>query len=367
MRLLVLSKRQYTGKDLFDDRYGRLYELPVALAAMGHDVAVLAASYRLRGELRRAESGVSWQSVDVWRSPLAYGRKLRELLRDFRPDVIWASSDAFHMIGAAAVRDQSRIPVVGDFYDDYEAFGLTSLPGARTLLRRASTRMDAISVVSHSLAATLRFRTKIAVPVEVVENGVPEIFTRTMGRSEARYRLGLPQNVPLIGTAGALSSSRGIGDLFEAYRLLRERMPGARLVVAGPRDRALSRQLAEMAIDLGTLPHEIVPVLYSALDVGVVCNKDSVFGRACYPQKLAEMVASELPVVVAGVGDAALMLKNYPACLYVPGAADDLSLRLERQLRSPLIVTPSIAMSWRALAVKLEGVLKEAAYGHQAA
>jgi glycosyltransferase involved in cell wall biosynthesis len=271
------------------------------------------------------------------------------------------------MIGAAAVRDQSHIPVVGDFYDDYEAFGLTSIPGMRTLLRRASTRMDAISVVSHSLAATLRFRARIAAPVKVVENGVSGIFTQALGRSEARYRLGLPQDIPLIGTAGALSSSRGIGDLFEAYRLLRERIPAARLVVAGQRDRALTRQLAETAIDLGALPHEIVPVLYSALDVGVVCNKDSAFGRACYPQKLAEMVASRLPVVVAGVGDAALMLKSYPMCLYVPGSADDLSLRLERQLRSPVVIAPSIAVSWGALAVKLEGVLKEVAYGHQTA
>lgn len=361
MRLLVLSKRQYTGKDLLDDRYGRLYELPVELAARGHEVSVLAASYRPRSESRNVESGVSWDSVNVGRSPFAYWRRLQALLRDVRPEVIWASSDAFHVIGAAALGRRSRVPTVADFYDDYEAFGLTSLPGLRTALRRASTRVDAISVVSHSLAATLRSRASIAAPLDVVENGVPAIFTRAAERAEARQRLGLPQDVPLIGTAGALSASRGIGDLLAAYRLLREREPGVKLVVAGPRDRALSRDLAEHAIDLGELAHAQVPLLYSALNVGVVCNKDSAFGRACYPQKLAEMVASELPVLVAAVGDAALLLQGHPVCLYTPGDAEGLSRRLEQQLRSPVVVPSSLALSWKTLAIKLEDVLQKAA------
>lgn len=361
MRLLVLSKRQYTGKDLLDDRYGRLYELPVALAGRGHEVSVLAASYRRRGELCRNESGVSWQSVDVWRSPVVYWRRLRELLRTFRPDVIWGSSDAIQVVVAAAVGRRLHIPTVADFYDDYEAFKLSSLPRLRAMLRRASRQADAITVVSHSLAITLGSRSSIAGSMEVIENGVPRMFAHGMARSEARHRLGLPQDVPLIGTAGALSSSRGISDLLNAYRSLREREPAVRLVVAGPRDRQLSKDFAENAIDLGMLAHVDVPTLYSALDVGVVCNRNSAFGRACYPQKLAEMVASKLPVVVAAVGDAALLMERYPGCLYAPGNAEDLSKKLEQQLRSPVVVPPSLAQPWSTLAIKLEGVLQTAA------
>lgn len=361
MRLLVLSKRQYTGKDLLDDRYGRLYELPMALAEMGHAVAVLAASYRQRGELHRVESGVSWHSVDVRRAPMTYWRTLRTLIHDLRPDVIWASSDALHLVGGVAIGRRFGVPVVGDFYDDYEAFGLTSLPGMRALLRKASTRMDAMSVVSHSLVGILKSRMPIAVPMEVVENGVPELFKQFIERRDARQRLGLPKDAPLVGTAGALSSSRGINDLLEAFRLLRERNPTAKLVVAGPRDSELAGALSESAIDLGQLPHDKVRLLYAALDVGVVCNRDSAFGRACYPQKLAEMVAGGLPVVVAAVGDAGSLLEGYPACLYTPGDAEGLSRRLEQQLQSPVVVAPTLAWGWGALAVKLERLLKKSA------
>ena len=38
MKILVLSKRQYMGKDLLEDRFGRFWELPLELAQLGHDV-----------------------------------------------------------------------------------------------------------------------------------------------------------------------------------------------------------------------------------------------------------------------------------------------------------------------------------------
>ena len=38
MRILVLSKRQYTGKDLLDDHYGRIFEIPEELSKKGHAV-----------------------------------------------------------------------------------------------------------------------------------------------------------------------------------------------------------------------------------------------------------------------------------------------------------------------------------------
>jgi hypothetical protein len=48
MKILVLNKRQYMGKDLLDDRFGRFWELPLELARLGHEVRGLALSYRRR-------------------------------------------------------------------------------------------------------------------------------------------------------------------------------------------------------------------------------------------------------------------------------------------------------------------------------
>ena len=48
MRILFLCKRQYTGKDLLDDQYGRLFEFPRILSQRGHRVAGFSVSYRPR-------------------------------------------------------------------------------------------------------------------------------------------------------------------------------------------------------------------------------------------------------------------------------------------------------------------------------
>ena len=50
MRILVLTKRQYMGKDLLDDRFGRFRELPLALARLGHEIQGISLSYRRRAE-----------------------------------------------------------------------------------------------------------------------------------------------------------------------------------------------------------------------------------------------------------------------------------------------------------------------------
>ena len=36
MKILVLTKRQYMAKDLIDDHFGRFWEVPFELAALGH-------------------------------------------------------------------------------------------------------------------------------------------------------------------------------------------------------------------------------------------------------------------------------------------------------------------------------------------
>lgn len=106
MRILVLSKRQYTNRDLIDDRFGRLRELPIALAAAGHEVRGVCLSYRPRSEGRlediQANSKVVWHLLNVkrllpWDSK-SYWRILDMLGRDFCPEPVWACSDAMHAI-----------------------------------------------------------------------------------------------------------------------------------------------------------------------------------------------------------------------------------------------------------------------------
>ena len=106
MKIFVLTKRQYMGKDLLDDRFGRFRELPLELARRGHHVSGLALSYRHRSEAivkdtdEHRSASVLWHSVNlvtkIPSGPLAYWNTARKLIRDFQPDLVWAGSDAYH-------------------------------------------------------------------------------------------------------------------------------------------------------------------------------------------------------------------------------------------------------------------------------
>src|SRR5688572_24316233 len=108
MKILVLTKRQYMGKDLLDDRFGRFWELPFELARLGHQVGGICLSYRPRKEgmmidERPSTHGrVIWQSVNL--THLSFPRLFRyagvavDFAEKFKPDAIWACSDAYHAI-----------------------------------------------------------------------------------------------------------------------------------------------------------------------------------------------------------------------------------------------------------------------------
>jgi glycosyltransferase involved in cell wall biosynthesis len=344
--------------------------LPQALAARGHQVQGLLLSYRRRpeGTMQPAgPSGVCWRSINAgFPLPVGlvrHGRALREMLRAPAPDVVWAGSDVFHAIRAARQCRAARIPFVIDLYDNYEAFAAAAMPGVKAMFKSACRAAAGLTVVSHSLEEFVRQRYGVTAPRLVLGNAVSKSVFRPIPRSAARAALGLPEHTRLVGTAGAISADRGIDVLFEAFAGLADEFPDLRLVFAGPRDRTPDRHRHAHHIDLGILEPGRVPYLLSALDVAVICNADSDFGRYCFPQKFHEMVACGTPLVAAGVGEMLRLLASRPDCLFRPGSAESLRDCLRRQLGAPRPITHLAAPDWRDHAPVLEEFLARAAAG----
>lgn len=373
MRLLVLTKRQYTGRDLLDDRYGRLYEIPRALTAAGHHVRGLALSYRLRPPASPSNAG--WESLNALPfSPLGAARhlwRIRQTCLEFRPDMVWASSDAWHAIAAWWTCVPAGIPYVVDLYDNYECFGLSKPPGVIPLLRRACRAADGLTLVSRTLASDIAntYALPSGQPRLILGNAVDTAVFRHLDQRAARHQLGLPENAVLIGTAGALDASRGITTLLKAGECLAAAHPGLRLVLAGPHDGSLGR-FAHLPIDyLGVLPPERVALFWNALDVAVVANRDSDFGRYCYPQKLQEIVACDVPLVASRVGEVTELLQDHPACLAEPDSPAALAERIAAQILEKNRVDRNQVRSWAQRAEELAGffrtVLDSSGEGHQ--
>jgi len=365
MRVLVLSKRQYTGRDLLDDRYGRVFEMPAALARRGHAVHGIALSYRFRraGAYRWDDiERLTWSSVNL--GPLGTGlygylSDLRRAVRDFSPDVVWATSDAYHGILGGWLSRKYRIPTVLDFYDNYESFSASRLPGVIQGLRTASRRAAALTVVSSTLAEWMVPAYRLARAPVVIGNGVDTRVFYSRDRAASRRQLGLPAQARIMGVAGSLTRSRGIAEVFEAFLQLAAAEPNLWLVYAGPRDGTPNRYRHPRIRDLGALSPLDVPVLLSALDVAVVSNIDSAFGRYCFPQKLMEAIACGTPLVAAAVGEVSRIMEGNREALYRPGDASSLAVAVRRMLRSRRPVSVA-ASDWQQRGEQLEAVLSRA-------
>ncbi len=364
MRILVLSKRQCLSKDLLSDRFWRLYEIPRILALRGHEVAGLLLSYQPREEgsfVSQEMPGMRWWSVNAglpWLlgMPL-YHRTLTEILDSFRPDIVWASSDVLHAVIAWCHCRPRGVPFVIDLYDNYESFGLTKLPGMTKLLRSACRAANGLTVVSQMLDDFIGLNYGPTGPRQVVGNAVPKTQFFPMRKDEARKILNLPDCARLIGTAGAITRGRGIRVLFEAFLYLAVNDPNLWLVFAGPRDDTPGHYPHPRIIDLGVLEPERVPLLISALDVAVICNLDSDFGRYCSPQKFYEIIACGVPLVAAEVGEMRRLLSGWPDSLYPVNSVGGLADKIRSQLDSPVPPLGISVPTWNDEAIVLESFL----------
>jgi glycosyltransferase involved in cell wall biosynthesis len=366
MRVLVLCKRQYTGKDLLDDLYGRLYELPLTLAQLGHEVHGVCASYRPRAEgtfvARREAAQVAWQSLNVqpyapW-SVYRWWRVVRERVAAFKPDVLWACSDAFHAILGVRCQRRSGTPCVVDLYDNFESFLGTAIPGIRRWFRSSVRQAAAVTCVSRALERYVRQEYGFAAQSLVLENGISGDF-RPMDRRACRDRLGLPASARIIGTAGALDAERGIETLFRAFLQLAEKETDLYLLLAGRLGRTTRVPSHPRVVYLGELALSEVPCVIGAMDLSVVCNKRSAFGEYCFPQKLYEILACGVPPLVAGTAGVAALLEAAPQNRYEPESVPSLVQGIERLLARP-VLPPICPVGWKEHGVALADLLAHA-------
>ncbi|MCP4625472.1 MAG: glycosyltransferase, partial [bacterium] len=175
-----------------------------------------------------------------------------------------------------------------------------------------------------------------------------------LDKKSCRAELRLPTDCQLIGTAGALDDNRGIQSLYGAFDIIKDRYPDLHLVLAGPRKGNLPR--TERIRDLGVLPLEKVPLVLNALDVAVICNRNSEFGKYCFPQKAAEIMACDVPLIAARVGSMAGLFKKHPEWLFTPESKRDLATALEYRLAHRTTDYTNVT-SWQKAAKILEKLM----------
>jgi len=365
-RILFLCKRQYNAKDLLDDKFGRLREIPIGLAKLGNSVKGYCLSYERRPTGRfldkEAKSEVEWVSINaVWPRLMGWIRFAITILKkskEFRPDLIIAASNSTYGILGVWLGRRLGIPCVFDLYDNFESFKAIHLPGVKPLYYWALNNADLVTCVSQPLYDHIKSQYHRKGFTMVLVNGVRKDIFTPLDKRECRQRLNLPQDAILIGVSGLISRSRDIETLFSAFEILNKKIPDSYMVLAGPKDSNLYIPDNKNILYLGVQPQDIIPSVIASLDLSIICNKDSSFGRFCFPLKFVETIACHTPLIASSVGVTKSMLKDYVDLLFDPGNSSQLSEAMLFQLKNKIIPDISIN-SWENIAEQLNDQIDE--------
>jgi len=220
----------------------------------------------------------------------------------------------------------------------------TEVPLARDPRRRArmikamegATRIFAVSESLKRHAANLGVDTG---KIRVVGNGVDTARFHRVDKPEARSKLGLPMDGPVLVSVGALVERKGFHRVIECLPNLRRRYPTLRyLVVGGPgpegdwgarlRGLVIDLGLQECVSFLGTLPPGELKVPLSAADVFVLATRNEGWANV-----FLEAMACGLPIVTTDVGGNAEVVANPRLGILVAfGKADKLTQAIEEAL-----------------------------------
>ena len=352
MNILILTKRQYTNKDLLDDRFGRIWNLPFELSLLKHNVNGLCLSYQTKTEITIFDGTMKWESINAGRLKfLGLFRFLRRAVTLARKsDIIWACSDSIYGIIGYFLAKTYHKPLIFDLYDNFEYFLLGRIPVLKQIYRWIVKNCDGVTCVSKPLAGLVKsYGRKKA--LAVIENTAQANLFMPLPKKFCRDELDLPRHALLVGTAGALFQNRGITTLFDAFDHLENKIPNLYLVVAGPRDVKIPKKTK--IIDMQVLDHEKIPMFFNALDVAIVCNLKNDFGRYCFPQKAREIMVCDVPLIGAQVGGMCDLLAENPEWLFKPGNKYNLANSLENRLNDLRTGYKNIK-SWKDIAIELE-------------
>jgi glycosyltransferase involved in cell wall biosynthesis len=314
-----------------------VYDLVQHQCAAGFDVQV---AY-LRGDHR--DLGVPVYPLGLrYYGQLAPLRKLRRLIRAFRPDLVHAHMPPAELYTRLALlgTGPARLPMLITKHNEEPFY---RGPGQKLLGRWVARRAAAIIAISRAVQRYMA-GDGLGVPrskLHTIYYGIDPwpFLTCSPGTGAALRRdWGVPADAFLVGFVGRFAPQKSIDTLLRAFARLRERQgPDAWLALVGtgheePALRALTEDLGVAHRVVWGGFREDMPAVMRAFDVFALTSLYEGFGLV-----LVEAMATRLPVVATGTSAMAEVVVDGETGLLVPArAVDDVAEALEK-LQDPTL------------------------------
>lgn len=294
----------------------------------GHDLTVIS-RFDSKLEGLAGMQDPRFRHVDIKR----HAKRTASLLGRYRPPGFRDPRQArsFHYLNGVAELLLELKPDVIQVHNrpEFLPFVMEQVPTAATVLYmhnefdyRNPRVAEALPKLSHGIFVSDFLRKRFldrfpgldAARFTTIHNGVDTALfhpdRRKSGKSVA-WREAFTTHGPLVLFVGRTVPQKGIHHLIDAFSTVLEKIPSARMLVAGsplfaeartsPFHREIERRAAKLggAVEfLGFVPHELTPYLYGAADLMVAPSVwPEPFGKV-----VVEAMASGLPVVTSSRG-----------------------------------------------------------------
>ena len=257
---------------------------------------------------------------------------LQRLLRQGRYDIVHSHSPLAGSVARLVAPRGTR-----HFYTEHNMWGVYRWPtfAANAVTYARNERVFAVSGgVAGSVARPWWARIGRMPPVEVLLHGV-DVHNAPRGaeaRAEARARLGISPDIPVIGNVANFSPKKDQATLLRAFATVRERIPEALLLLIGMGP--LEGQLRQTVRDLGATDavrflgsRDDVTELLPALDVFVLSSSHEGL-----PISLLEAMAAGVACVCTAVGGIPEALRDGVDGRLVPPARSDVLAEALREV-----------------------------------
>lgn len=310
--------------------YFRGYPWARELARRGHDVDLFchADTARLKTEIEAVDGFRIVHSPDLLVGALRQGwdpycavRRAAFMFRegkaydlvhclDTRPAVVWP---------ALAYARVHNIPIVSDWIDWWGRGGLIAerrprwyqlaFGGIETWFEEHyRARLDGLTAISHAL---MQRGIDLGCDPDrcIVINGAADMatFASPLSKPEARARLGLPADDPVVCFSG-LDVLVDLPLAVQTFERILDAKPAARLLLVGPgmAEAAAAtkhRETLESVVALGKVPYHDLPKILPAADLFLLPYPDRIVNVGRWPNKIGDYMAVGRPTVANPVGE----------------------------------------------------------------
>lgn len=246
-------------------------------------------------------------------------KRLGQVAREIRPDLIHAHSPVLNALAARPVARRMNIPLVYEvraFWEDAAVANDGKSEGGaryaltRALETRALRQADGVATICEGLRQDIVARQVDADKVVVIPNAVAADEFPIVGPAdpELKQRSGV-EGAKVMAFIGSFYPYEGLDDLIHAMPRALKDVPELKLLLVGggPAENHLRRLsetlgLSKRVLFVGRVPHEEVQRYYALADVLVYPRKPIRLTETVTPLKPLEAMAQKIPFIASDVG-----------------------------------------------------------------